>query len=448
VARTSALPRLDEVRYAEGRGASIAYTIVGSGPLDVVFVPGFVSHLEVFWEQPGAAHFLRRLTSFARVILWDKREQGLSDRTGVAPTLEQGADDLFAVLDAANAYRPAIIGVSEGGPMSLLFAATHPRRVSSLILYGTHARILRDKDYPEGISEDAVKATVSRLVAEWGSAAGLDLFAPSRVHDPAFAAWWSRLLRSASSRGSVRDVMAINYEIDVRRILPSVRTPALVLHARDDTLVPVRLARYLAERLPDARLVELPLRDHVPFGDAPDLLADEIEEFLTGHRPQQEPQRVLTTVLFTDIVGSTQRAIALGDDRWRGLLARYYDLVDEKVAAFRGRRVTTAGDGTLMSFDGPARAVRCAQAVIDGAAEIDLQVRAGVHTGEAEIIDDDLAGVAVHIGARISALAEAGEVVVSRTVKDLVVGAGLEFTERGEHELRGVPGRWALFSAR
>lgn len=437
-----------EIRYVARDGVNIAYTTVGEGPLDLVLVPGFVSHLEVFWEEPIAAGFLARLASFARVVLWDKRGQGLSDRIGPAPTLEQSKDDLLAVMDAAAVREAAILGVSEGGPMSILFAASHPERVTSLVLYGTHARILRDADYPQGLPRAAVERTIDELASGWGGAPCLDLWAPSRMGDPAFAAWWARLLRSGTSPGAVRQVMALNFHIDVREVLPAVSAPTLVVHARDEHLVPLRLGVYLAEHIPGAHLATIASRDHLPFGAACDELLGEIERFLAGQRPQRRPELVLTTVLFTDIVRSTEPAAQVADRAWRATVGAYHAIVDEQVARFAGRRVSTAGDGSLASFDGPARAVRCGQAIVAGAATRGLAVRAGVHTGECERLGDDLAGLPVHIGARIGEMAHAGEVLVSGTVRDLVVGSDLRFAERGEHELRGVPGRWSLLSAR
>lgn len=439
---------IPEVRYARSGDANIAYAVVGDGPLDLVFVPGFVSHLEVLWEEPIAARFLRRLASFARVVLWDKREQGLSDRTGRAPTLEQSQDDLLAVMDAAGVERAAIFGISEGGPMSLLCAAGHPDRVASLVLWGTHARVLRDDDYPQGLPAAVVRRTIDELVAGWGGAPCLNLFAPTRADDPAFVAWWSRLLRSGTSAGAVRGVMAINDEIDVRDILPAVRAPTLVAHARDDRLVPLPLGEYLAEHIPGARLAVLPMRDHIPFDEHSDELLDAIEEHLTGARPARAPERVLTTVLFTDVVASTEGAARLGDRRWRAQSEEYRAIVRGEVARFRGREVSSTGDGALASFDGPARAVRCGQAIVGAAAARGIDVRAGVHTGECEVVGGDLAGLAVHIGARIGALAQPGEVLVSSTVRDLVVGSELAFAERGAKVLDGVPGRWRLLAAR
>ena len=436
-----------EVRYADSAGVNIAYTVVGEGPVDLVFVPGFVSHLEVLWEEPLAAQFLERLASFARVVLWDKREQGLSDRPGGAPTLEQSKQDLLAVMNAAGVGRTSIFGVSEGGPMSLLFAASHPERVDRLVLYGTHARVLKDHGYPEGLAPAAVERTLDELLSGWGGAPGLDVWAPSRIDDPRFVAWWSRLLRSGTSPGAVRAIMELNFEIDVRDVLPAVHAPTLVVHARDDRLVPARLGSYLAAHLADARLALVPGQDHIPFNAHAGELLDEVEEFLTGQRPEPRPDRILATVLFTDVVGSTERAARLDDRVWRAELDAYHAIVEHQLARFGGRRISSAGDGTLASFDGPARAVRCAQRIVDDARTHDIGVRAGLHTGECEIVGDDLAGVAVHIGARIGALAGPGEVLVSSTVRDLVVGSDLGFADRGERDLRGLPGRWRLLAA-
>lgn len=435
------------VRYADSRGVSIAYRVVGDGPHDLVLTPGFVSHLEVLWDEPCAAAFLDRLASFARVVLWDKREQGLSDRTGRAPTLEQSEEDLLAVMAAAGVERASILGVSEGGPMSVLFAARHPERVASLALYGTHARLLRAPGYPEGLRRAMVERALDGMIERWGEPAGLELFAPSRVDDPAFAEWWGRLLRSGTSRGAARAVLGLNLRCDVRALLPAVQAPTLVAHTVDDRVVPLRLGRHLCRHIPDARLVELPGADHLPFaGSAAEPLLEALEEHVTGERPAIDPERILATVLFTDMVGSTSRAARHGDRRWRMTLESYYDLVAAQVARFRGRTVSSAGDGTLAAFDGTARAVRCAAAIVGEAGLRGMPVRAGVHTGEVEVLGDDLAGLAVHIGARISARAGAGEVLVSSTVRDLVVGSDLAFAPRGHAQLAGVPGSWSLFA--
>lgn len=437
-----------EIRYTGSDGVDIAYATVGDGPIDVALVPGFISHLELMWEEPRAKHFLRRLSSFARVILWDKREQGLSGRLGQAPALEQSKDDLLAVLDAAGSERPSIVGVSEGGPMAILFAASHPDRVASLALYGTYARLTRSEDFPIGMPVEVVREFVARSVEVFGTPEGVKVFAPSLRDDPDFGEFWARMMRSGATPKGMSDLFTLYESIDLREVVPSITAPTLVLHPVDDRLIPIEFGYDLAERLPDARMVELPGEDHLYFGgDRPrlDRLLDELEEFLTGQRAHGEPERVLTTVLFTDICGSTERAAELGDRRWRELLERHHEVVRRELARFDGREVGTAGDGFLARFDGAARAVRCAESIVARTGEREIPLRAGVHTGECELVNGDLAGIAVHIGARVGALAGPGEVLVSGTVKDLVVGSELRFADRGAHELRGVPGSWQLY---
>jgi pimeloyl-ACP methyl ester carboxylesterase len=434
-------------RYAKSDGVSIAYQVHGDGPLDLVFVPGFVSHVELFWEEPAAARFLRRLASFSRLIVFDKRGQGLSDRPGHPPTLEDSMDDLRAVLEAAGCERPAIFGVSEGGPMSTLFAATYPDRVSSLVLYGTYARMVNSDDYRLGIPGEALDRWVQMVGDEWGGPVGIRLWAPSAQGDPEFERWWARLLRQGASPAGAIDLMNLYRELDVRAILPSVAVPTLVLHRRDDKIVPARQAEFLAERIPDARYVELAGEDHLATVGDQDALLDEVEEFLVGSRRAREPERGLATVLFTDIVGSTERAAQLGDRRWRDLLERHDAIVRRQLGVHRGREVKTMGDGFLATFDGPARAIRCAGAIREAVRELGIEVRAGIHTGEVELIGDDVGGMAVNIGARIGALAGTSEVLVSSTVRELVVGSGLEFDERGAHTLKGAPGEWRIFAA-
>ena len=433
-------------RYANSDGVSIAYQVHGEGPLDLVFVPGFVSHVELYWEEPMVARFFRRLASFSRLVLFDKRGQGLSDRPGRPPTLEESMDDLGAVMAAAGCERPVIFGISEGGPMSALFAATYPERVASLILYGTFPRILQAPDFPQGVPGEALDALYELLKREWGGPVALDIWAPSVVDDPEFRQWWSRLLRQGTSPAGAIALIELYRELDAREVLPTIDLPVLVLHRRDDRVVPVRQGRYLAEKIPGARYVELSGADHFAMlGDQDDLL-DEVEEFLLGSRRGREPERALATVMFTDIVGSTERAAELGDRRWRDLLERHDALVRRQLALHRGREVKTMGDGFLAIFDGPTRAIRCACAIRDELSGIGIEVRAGIHTGEVELIGDDVGGMAVNIGARISALAAGGEVRVSSTVKELVVGSGLEFAERGAHTLKGAPGEWHLFA--
>jgi class 3 adenylate cyclase len=435
-----------ETRYADSNGVSIAYQVHGKGRLDLVFVPGFVSHLELVWEAPLAARFFGRLASFSRLIMFDKREQGLSDRTGRPPTLEDSMDDLEAVLAAVGSQRAAIFGISEGGPMSMLFAATHPERVSSLILYGTYARLSEAPDFPIGIPEFYFDRWAERVHREWGGPVGIDLWAPSLQGDANFERWWSRLLRQGTSPSGATDLMDLYREIDVRRVLSAVDVPVLVIHRAQDRVVSVDHGRYLAEEIPSARYVELEGEDHLwVIGDEDELLG-EIEEFLVGSRRGTEPKRVLATVLFTDIVGSTAKAAELGDRRWRQLIERHDSAVRHQLSLYRGREVKTMGDGFLATFDGPARAIRCACALQQEIAGLGVEVRAGIHTGEVELIGDDVGGVAVNIGARIGALANPGEVLVSSTVRELVVGSGLEFADRGVKPLKGAPGEWRLFA--
>jgi pimeloyl-ACP methyl ester carboxylesterase len=433
-------------RYANSDGVSIAYQVHGEGPLDLVFVPGFVSHVEVYWEQAMVARFFRRLASFSRLVLFDKRGQGLSDRPARPPTLEESMDDLGAVMAAAGCERPAVFGISEGGPMSALFAASHPERVSSLILYGTFPRILRAPDYPQGVSGEELDALYELMKKEWGGPVAIDLWAPSLIGDPEFEQWWSRLLRQGTSPAGAIALIDLYRELDARDVLPTIGVPALVLHRRDDRVVSFRQGQYLAEKIPDARFVELSGADHFAMVGDQDALLDEVEEFLLGTRRAREPERALATVLFTDIVGSTERAAELGDRRWRDLIEHHDALVRRQLDLHRGREVKTMGDGFLATFDRPTRAIRCACLIRDELARIGVEVRAGIHTGEVELIGDDVGGMAVNIGARIGALADGGEVRVSSTVKELVVGSGLEFAERGAHTLKGAPGEWHLFA--
>jgi len=437
-----------KTQYAKSGDLHIAYQVTGSGPLDLVFVPGFVSHLESQWEHPWSARFLERLGSFSRLIRYDKRGTGLSDRVGGIPTLEQRMDDVRAVMDALGSERAALLGVSEGGPMSLLFAATYPERTSALVLYGSYARRAWAPEHTSGRTEQEWQAMIDSIERGWGDPGGLDidLWAPSAAGDEGYLQWASTYRRLAASPGAAVTVMQMNKEIDVRAILPAVRVPTLVLHRTGDRVTRTEQSRYLAEHVPGARFVELSGIDHIPWvGDA-DAIVDEIEEFLTGTRHETEIDRVLATVLFTDIVGSTERAAALGDRRWRDLLEGYYSLARRELTRFRGREVDTAGDGFFAAFDGPARGIRCAQAISAGVRPLGIEVRAGLHTGECEVIGKKFGGIAVHIGARVAGLAKPGEVLVSNTVKDLVAGSGLAFEERGAHTLKGVPGEWRLYA--
>jgi pimeloyl-ACP methyl ester carboxylesterase/class 3 adenylate cyclase len=433
--------------YAKSGDVHIAYQVFGEGPLDIVWVPGWFSNVESNWLNPPIAYFFDRLSSFARVITFDKRGTGLSDPVAVTspPTLEERMDDVRAVMDAVGSERAALIGLSEGGPMSALFAATYPGRTSALVLTGTFARVESAEDYPIGLDRDTVRRIVEVLVQSWGEGLIVQFAAPS-MDTPESRQRVGEYERSAASPGMVRALMLLNLEVDVRPLLSAITVPTLVLHRTDDKLVPVEHGRYLAEHIPGAKLVEVPGIDHVPWAGDTDRFVDEIQEFLTGVRHTAEPDRVLATVMFTDIVGSTERASELGDRRWREILDRYYELSRREIARFGGREVNTTGDGTLATFDGPARAIRSATAIAAATRQLGIDVRAGLHTGECELAGSDVRGIAVHIGARVAALAGAGEVLVSRTVRDLVVGSGLTFSERGEHELKGVPGSWQLFS--
>ncbi len=436
------------IRYAHNGDVDLAYQVVGDGPLDLAFVPGFVFHQELVWEYPPVRRFFERLASFSRLILWDKREQGLSDRLGQPPTLEQSMDDLRAVLDAAGSERPALFGVSEGGPMTSLFAATHPERVRSLVLYGSWARILESDDYPEGQPREELDRFMAIASDNWGGPAVAEFFAPSMAGDDRFLAFWARILRAGSSPRGARELIRMYYDVDVREVLPTLSAPALVVQRSDDRVATPRQGRVLSQLIPDSRFVEIPGGDHLFFEGDTEALLDEVESFLTGTQAEREPERSLLTVLFTDIVGSTKRAAELGDRRWRDLLAEHDAVAARTLEEYRGRLVKTMGDGILATFDGPARAIRCARAFLTRARELGVRLRAGLHTGEAELLGDDVGGLAVHIGARASAAAGADEVIVTRTVVDLVAGSGLEFEDRGEHELKGVPGLWRLLAVK
>ena len=445
-------PVMPKTRYARSSdGVHIAYQVAGDGPLDLVLVHGLISHLQVAWEAPEYAHFFRRLAGFARVICFDKRGTGMSDPVPVhaLPTLEQRMDDVGAVLDAVGSEQAAVVGVSEGGQMAALFAATYPERTRALVLYGTYARIRSDPDYPPGVSDDLLEAFVAEIEAHWGEITEpLAAFAVSATRDERFRDWLGRYSQNSASPGAAVTLLRMNNEIDVRSALPAIRVPALVLHRVDDPLIGVDHGRYLAEHIPGAKYVELPGDDHLFFTGDVDRLVDEVEHFLTGVRRVSEPDRVLATLLFTEIVDPAGRAVELGDRRRADLLDRHDDILRRELERFRGREVTAPVGGSLAAFDGPARAVECALAATEAARRLGLELRAGVHTGECEQHGADLGGMAVHLAARVAALAQPGEVLVSRTVTELVVGSRLEFTDRGEHDVDGVPGRWQLFAVR
>jgi class 3 adenylate cyclase len=436
-----------EIRYASSDGVDIAYMVVGDGPRDIVWVAGAVTNLRLMWELPEFRRFSGQLASFSRLILFDKRGMGLSDRVEVG-TLEERMDDVRAVMDAAGSERASLIGVSEGGPMSILFAATYPQRTEALLLVGAEVKEETTPDWPWGeATREEHDAAMERVYERWGKGLGLGYFWPSRRDDSHLVEWFGRLQVESMTPRTAEKFMRMAFEIDVRDVIPSVNVPTLVVHRVDDGVCHVENARYLAQHIDGARYVELPGEDHLPWaaGGGEDVLA-EIREFLTGVREADEPDRVLATVLFTDLVGSTTRAAELGDRRWRDLLELHHERIRKELERFRGRELDTAGDGFLASFDGPVRAIRCARAAQDSVRDLGLQLRAGVHTGECEVLDGKLSGIAVHIGARVAAKAEAGEVLVSGTVHDLVAGSGIEFEDRGTAELKGVPGEWRLFA--
>ncbi len=435
-----------QTRYAKSGEVSIAYQVLGTGPPDLVCIPGWVSNIEICWESPEFARFLNRMASFSRLILFDKRGTGLSDRVAEMPSLEVRMDDVRAVLDAVGSRRAALFGYSEGGIMCALFAATYPERTAALIMHGSYARLTSAPDYPWGYDADERAAFIDQAVAEWGGPVGIESRAPSMAQDPRFRAWWGRYLRLSASPAAFATLSRMNAQIDIRGVLPTIRVPTLILHSVNDRAMDVRGSRYLAEHIAGAKLIELSSADHIPWlGDA-QTVADDIAEFVTGVRHHAEPDRVLSTVLFTDIVGATERAACVGDRHWHDLLDAHHSLVRHELNAYRGREIDTAGDGFLAAFDGPARAIRCACAISQQVRTLGIDVRAGLHTGECEIMGDKLGGIAVHIGARIAALAGPGEVLVSSTVKDLVAGSGLSFIERGSQALKGVPNRWQLFA--
>jgi pimeloyl-ACP methyl ester carboxylesterase/class 3 adenylate cyclase len=436
-------------RYAKSGDLHIAYQVVGESGPPLVYVPGWMSHVEHVWDEPLHAAFMRRLSAFARMVILDRRGLGMSDPVMRMPALEERMDDVRAVMDHAGIERASLLGVSEGGAMCALFAATYPERTQSLVLLNTFARYMRDPDAPWGRSQETCARLLEGAEASWGTGASAHVLAPSlAARDPAFLERFARMERMAASPGRARMLLQIAFGTDVRDVLPSVRVPTLVLHREGDPVVSVEGARDMAARIPGARLATMPGNDHIPFiGDTEPILA-EIERFLTGSRAASSADRVLATVLFCDVVGATERAAELGDARWRELLLRHDRLVRENVERMRGRVVDAAGDGHFAVFDGPARAIHAAQALRDAARPLGLTLRQGVHTGECEAIGEKMAGLAVHIGARVAALAPPGEIWATSTVRDLVVGSRLEFQERGRHALKGVPGEWTLLAAR
>ena len=435
-----------QTRYTKCGDLAIAYQVTGEGPVDLVYAHGWLSHLEQAWESERYARFLNRLGGFSRLIRFDRRGVGLSDRHVPPSTLEQRSDDIIAVMDAAHSKRAALFGVSEGGFMSVMFAATHPERVSALILCGCFAKHSWSPDYPWGEKRDAREARIEAFINSWGEPFVLDQVAPSVAYDAKERAWFGRFLRNAGSPGAAKALSDLNYEIDMRAVLPSVRVPTLVLHRKGDRWYTEDEARYLADNIPGATLKILPGDDHLPWYGDQEQVAGEIQEFLTGARHSPVSERVLLTVLVTDIVGSTETAAALGDRRWKELLEAHDGIVRRTVASFAGQEINTTGDGFILAFTGPTRAIQCAQAIAAGVAGLGVKVRAGLHTGECERRGRDLSGLAVHIAARIAQAASPGAILTSGTVKDLVVGSGTKFAASGTHALKGVPDEWPLYA--
>lgn len=438
-----------ETRYVSVGDAEVAYQVVGDGPLDLLYGWGLGTHIELFWESPQYAEFFDRLASFSRLIMLDRRGTGASDGVpnNAIPTWEEWTEDVAAVLQAAGSKRTAILGGTDMGPIAILFAALHPEQVSALILFNTTARYMEADDYPIGATSESIDAGVNLLATMWGTEDFVRLSNPSMADDPELVRFSSTLLRSSAtprSAAAQTDYMLRN--VDVRQALPLIQAPTLVLHVQDNPFFPIAQGRYLADHIEGAMLIEVPGGDVAP-SPANYVTTDEVAEFLTGERPVVQVERVLTTVLFTDIVRSTERAAELGDAHWRSILDAHDKMVREHLRRGRGREINTTGDGFVASFDGPARAIRCARGITAAAGALGIEIRAGLHTGECEVRGDDLGGIAVHIAARVAGLAGPDEVLVSGTVKDLVVGSGIEFAERDEHVLKGVPGIWKLFAA-
>jgi class 3 adenylate cyclase len=436
-------------RYAKSGDIHIAYHVIEGGPLDLVVVPGFISHLEIGRELPAFRRLDDRMATFARVIHFDKRGTGMSDPVTEVATLEDRMDDIRAVMDAAGSERAALLGISEGATLSILFAATYPDRTRALVLCGGMARSTWAPNYPWATPREAILASASEFILPaTGTGELADVFAPSMADDLEFRAWWGKVERQSASPSMLAKVFLAFLDTDVRDALPLVQAPTLVIHRRGDRVVSVHAARWMAERIVGARFVELPGSDHSILAGDTESVIGEVEEFLTGTRaaPVENLDRILATVMFTDLVGSTERAVAMGDTRWRELLEKYHALVRAEVERHRGQTVKTIGDGLLARFDGPARAIRAAQSVVTGVRGLGIEVRAGLHTGECELIGDDVGGIAVHIGARVAAAAGPGEVLVSSTVRDLVGGSGITFEDRGARTLKGVPDEWRLFA--
>jgi class 3 adenylate cyclase len=435
-----------ETRYAKAPdGTSIAYQVVGDGPVDLVYATGIWSNVELMWEHPLWAHFLERLVRFSRLILFDMRGVGLSDRGPEPPVLELQRDDVGAVMDAAGSEEAIVFGGARAATMSMLFAATHPERTKALILYAPVAKTVSTPDFPYGKSPEEQAMFFERFLVEMGTGKNLELQGPSVAGDARFVEWWARFERLVASPSAYEELAQIFTEVDVREILPAIHVPTLVIHRAGDLIVLVRQARYVADQIANADYVELPGDDHLPFAGDADAILDEVERFVTGRKPIRGLDTVLATVLFTDIVDSTKRQAELGDAGWKELIERHHAVVRGLLAEHRGTEQDTAGDGFFVRFDGPARAIRCARDIVESVRPLGIDVRAGLHTGECEIVDGKCGGLSVSIGARVMSNAGPSEVLVSHTVKDLVAGSGLAFEDAGEHELKGVPDRWRLY---
>jgi pimeloyl-ACP methyl ester carboxylesterase len=451
--RTLFAVEVPDVQYAKSGDVHIAYQVTGDGPFDLVFVPGFVTHIEIAWSLPTFAPILEQLSSFSRLIRFDKRGTGMSDRIGGAPALETRMDDVRAVMDAVGSKRAAFYGVSEGAAMTILFAATYPERTAALVVRSGFPRRMWAPDYPWGRTEDEYEREVERDLRVFGPREQANEVVRALGHfDDEEVRSFLDFLRFGSSPGALEALHRMNKEIDIRHVLPAVRVPTLILHGSEDTIVPLEVARYMASRIPTARVVEIPGAGHLAFGKPAATVATEVERFVkdvweAGGWEDEEPDRVLATVLFTDIVGSTAQAAELGDRAWRALLERHHALIRRELVRFRGAELDVAGDVFFARFDGPARAIRCAGSITESVRELGLEVRAGLHTGECEVMGGKVGGIAVHIGARVAKEAQPGEVLVSSTVKDLVAGSGIDFVDRGRHELKGVPGDWHLWAA-
>jgi len=432
---------IPETKYAKSGNVHIAYQVFGRGPIDLVFVPGWVSHIEQAWEDPSFASALQSLGSFSRVVWFDKRGTGLSDRSTGLPTLEQRMDDVRAVMDAVGLERAALFGMSEGGSMSILFAATYPKRTSALVLYGAFAKRVWSEDYPWAPTPKERQSWINSLENGWGSDVEIKTLAPSEANNEQFKRWFAAYGRMSASPGAAVALGKMNTHIDVRHVLPSIHVPTLVIHRTGDLDVNVENGRYLAKMIPGTKFVELPGNDHWLFAGDTNAIIREVSQFLTGARVPPPMDRVLATVLFTDISGSTERANELGDEKWRSLLIKHNETVRTELVRFAGHEVKSTGDGFLATFDGPARAIRCACAIRDAIRNLGISVRAALHTGECEMLPNDLGGISVHLAARILEKARENEVLVSSTVRDLVFGSGIQLKDRGAHVLRGIPGR-------